>query len=236
MPENVAMSSPPGDEEGALRPGIASRHLPGAIQELVAVGDIAPNTAGIRELAAELPASWWMMSSELGQLDQQGWPMRYDVTLACRACESLPELAAPARAELDVVRAWLSGTLPNDALVVARHAVAPLQCAVKLAELKYSEDAALGTFAALFPAATDDHRRAFLSALRQPPAATPVWQALEAAYLARDGWLAYHAHRRLASPATVAAAGAIRAVVRTGDLEWAEVVAWARELTRPRGS
>jgi predicted nucleotidyltransferase len=51
----------------------------------------------------------------------------------------------------------------------------------------------------------------------------------------RDGWLAYHAHRGLASPAAVTAALSIRTVARAGGLGWAEPVAWARELvaTRP---
>ena len=119
------------------RPGLSSRRFPGAVQELIATGDLPLDTPALVALEQALPDAWFVHQAVGPRLDQQGWPLRNEVELAHRVCGRDPALTERDRAHLATVRAWLHGRIDDDALHAAaqREPVAPslaelvVQCA-----------------------------------------------------------------------------------------------------------
>lgn len=217
-----------------LRPGIASTRWPGTIHELLASGDLPPDTPGLAQLEEEMPAGWHTIEAFGERLDQRGWPLRHDVDLACRACLREPSMPPHARAWLSAIRGWLDGTLATAGLESTRRESIAVHWGIALCDPKQSDDDALGIFDALCQGATSDDRTKFLDARRHPPVDSIAWLAVECASAAAAGWLAYHAHRGTLPMPPIHAAEAIRAVVRSGALSWLEVVDWARQLVRSK--
>ena len=212
------------------RPGLSSRRFPGAVQELIATGDLPLDTPGLDALERALPESWFMYEALAQRLDQKGWPMRNDVELAHRVGARDPALTARDRALLATVRAWLDGRCDDETLHATWRESAAVEHGSALADPRASDEECAQLFARICPDATDADRRTFLAARRDPVAPSIAPLVVQCAYEARTGWLAYHAHRSLASPSAVFAAGVIRRVVSAGGIAWSEVVELARSL------
>jgi hypothetical protein len=223
------------DDPDPPRPGRLSRRLPGVIQELLARGKLPPDTPGLAELEAELPEQWWAILWSQGPSEQQGWPLRRDVEIAARAAARAPSLPDPLDAWLDDVRGWLDGRVDAGAFAALHGLVSAMVLGGTVAGGEDSDPQALQIFGSLYPEAGEVERRAFLQARRQPPADVAVCFVVEATHAARDGWLAYHAHRGLAAPTAILAADAVARALAAGHVTGAEVVAWARELSRAPG-
>lgn len=209
--------------------------LPGVVRQLVEKGYLPPDTAGLAELELELPSNWWMLVNDRETCKQKGWPLRYDVEIACRAVARAPALMAPHNSWLAEVRAWLDRG--DDTVVLEKHRtlISVMTLGSMLAVPGGSEAKALQALDALYPESGDVERRAFLQAGQQRPAETAVCFLVAAAQAAPDGWTAYHFSRGLPSGAAVQAAAAIGGLLRAGLLTGAEVVASARELAQSAG-
>lgn len=213
-----------------LRPGIASRRLPGAVNELLASGDLPAETPALAAFERALPPEWFAFEAVGYHLDQKGWPLRNEVELALRVCAHDPALTASDRSRLSEVRRWLDGELSEDGL----HAEWRISIALKhgsfFADVAVPDEECLRFFAMLCPDATDADRALFLDARRHPVPDTAAALVVACAHEARTGWLAYHVHRGLASPSALHAADVLRGVVRSGRMTWSEVVDVARSI------
>jgi hypothetical protein len=212
------------------RPGLASRRLPGAVQELIATGDLPPDMPALVALTDALPHEWFACEVVGRRLDQKGWPLRNEVELACRVCQRDPLLTGRDRALLRLVRGWLARPKDEDALSACWRDVVAVQHGSALSDPSVPDEDCLRVFALICPDATEADRATFLAARRQPIAPSIAPLVVQCAYEARSGWLSYHLHRGLASPSALHAADLIRRVVRAGGITWREVVDLAREL------
>jgi hypothetical protein len=203
--------------------------LSGTIRVLVEQGDLAADAPGLARFAALIAAREHAESiaPTVGEhLDEIGWPIMNDARLALRAIDRLTDMPMSMLALVQNIRAGevvTSAARATFAMFVATPGMSDEDALALVERLhgKPAADACRGFARELERTVGDRPRRMYEA----------CWNLAVAVREGRAGWLAYHAYRRLPSPAAVAAAAVVRAVGElTGHSIASETVEWACAL------
>lgn len=187
--------------------------VPGVIWQLQITGELPE-----RPLPGLIEEWWRFKSDDDHHLDQIGWPLQNDAELARRACQLVSDWNDASRRILD--RYLSQPNAPVDDLDEAR-VIALLPDGPEAQRLQLIEM----LFRAVEPA-----RQLVLARLEVGPIEGPVRAALQSHLEARDGWAMYYVHRQIATPATMTAATALRALLAAERISVDRIYDWASEL------
>lgn len=201
-------------------------HLSGAPRVALERGALTPLGPAVDRLAATLSARpEGIIVADGRRLDEPRWPIRHDARLAIWSVEQLPHARLEhERATIELARQALDDPDLADALSQAATARGGFTLGAQLAGLP-EERLISANIIPTDPTARDafwDGYRAQLSpeALVQH---TLISQLLSACRSGVEGWLAYHAHRRLPSHAAEASyliAAAVAGELGGGERFW----------------
>jgi hypothetical protein len=207
-----------------------------AERDLLALAD--PAVVRLAELMARDPDAFAFTCSGDERIDQRGWPVAHDLTLALRACD---------RVALDRAAPLVAATLATAARVLADPLVASEPIARDMIRLSLLELLADGaeldqalTLAPRLSTRPDPDLREFLArhaawSRAHPSAVAVLTQLARTALAVVHGWFAHDAHRRYPSSAARAAADlVVRALPLAGPGLLADLLAHGLVLAASR--
>ncbi len=191
--------------------------VPGVIWQLQVTGELPdrPITGLIHE--------WWRFASdEAQQLDQIGWPLQNDAEIARRACQLVTNWNDASRRILDRFLSQPNAPIDDldEARIIAMIPDGPFAHRLQLIEMLFRT--------------LDRERQLALARLEVGPIEDPVRATLQSHLEARDGWAMYYVHRQIATPATMTAASALRALIAAQQISVDRIYDWASELATGR--
>ncbi len=207
--------------------------LPGSIGLAVHEGALPRDAPGLDDLAALIRPHPKGFTVEGERLDEIGWPIKNDAAIALVAADIHPSLPSELCPIVEVVRRWIGGEamaegtlrhgwhLADAHLFATRFFGAPGDRIEMIFHTIHGDDLPEDVIDALQGMPIEDRR-----------AVEIVEAVTSAAMSAERGWLAYHAHRRLASFTAESALRALKLSVDVAGDVWSRAIDEALRLAR----